>query len=163
MQPRGRAGHGLTYDATNIEECGQVPSLLGSKVNCGKQKHGSDLGAQGRPLRGHRQKRSCRAPDPLSLRPLSEEVGGGLWGSDWPKSPVSLQQTLPSPQSYTALSPSEMALTSQPETTENWPLRALSLWGTTAFSEPQPIQPHSGSAPDGTEGPLQERFTEISL
>lgn len=89
--------------------------------------------------------------------------GGGLWGSDWPKSPVSLQQTLPSPQSYTALSPSEMALTSQPETTENWPLRALSLWGTTAFSEPQPIQPHSGSAPDGTEGPLQERFTEISL
>lgn len=39
MQPRGRAGHGLTCDATNIEERGQVPRLLGSKVNCGKQKH----------------------------------------------------------------------------------------------------------------------------
>lgn len=38
MQTRGRAGQGLTYDATNIKERRQVPSLFGTKVSYGKHK-----------------------------------------------------------------------------------------------------------------------------
>lgn len=78
MQLRGTAGRGLTYDATNIEECGQVPSLLGSEVNCGKRSMCSDLGTQGRHNGGPLLEVSRQTPDPGSLPPSSEEgVGAG--------------------------------------------------------------------------------------
>lgn len=70
------AGRGLTYDATNIEQRGEVPSLLGSEVNCGKRSTCSDLGTQGKQRGGPLLEASLQTPDPGSLPPSSEGVGG---------------------------------------------------------------------------------------
>lgn len=80
MQLRGIAGRGLTYDATNIKERGQVPSLLGSEVNCGKRSMCSDLGTQGRHHGGPLLEVSRQTPDPGSLPPSF--FRGRSWGPE---------------------------------------------------------------------------------
>lgn len=62
MHRRGKAGQGLTCDATNVEEGRQVPCLLGTKVSCGNRTV-SDLRAQSKHPEWHSQKNPGTDPD----------------------------------------------------------------------------------------------------
>lgn len=73
MQPTGRARQGLTYDATNIEECRQVASLLGTEVSCGKHIYVVRHEGSGQ-TSWSVTARKIRSPDPGPLPPFLEEV-----------------------------------------------------------------------------------------